>query len=137
MRDAGASHVPPLSVFKGVQGRGQTETIVGGAVTLAVALWQQFSVHGDMLDWVEVFKYLGCLLLQDDNNIQAICNQLQKARTTWACGGQVFRGKHASPHIATKFYKAIVQARLLYGSKTWVLFKTALVRLERFHIHAA
>ncbi len=36
-----------------------------------------------------------------------------------------------------KFYKAVVQAVLLYGSKTWVLSKAALASLEGFHIRAA
>jgi hypothetical protein len=31
----------------------------------------------------------------------------------------------------------VVQAVLLYGSKTWVLSSTALARLEGFYIHAA
>jgi hypothetical protein len=48
---------------------------------------------------VEVFKYLGRLLAKDDNNIKAIRNQLQKARTMWACVGQVLRGKNASPRM--------------------------------------
>ena len=32
------------------------------------------------------------------------------------------------------FYKAMVQAALLYGSKTWVLSPTALACLKGFHI---
>ena len=43
------------------------------AVTSALALRQQFSVYGDVLEQVEVFKYLGCLLAQDDDDIRAIC----------------------------------------------------------------
>ena len=39
--------------------------------------------------------------------------------------------------MAAKFYTAVVQAVLLYGSKTWVLSPTALARLEGFHIRAA
>jgi len=39
--------------------------------------------------------------------------------------------------IAAKFYEAVVQAMLLYGSETWVLSTTALVSLEGFHIRAA
>jgi hypothetical protein len=85
---------------------------------------------------VEVFKYLGCLLAQEDDNIQAICAQLRKAHATWARVGQVLRNENVSPHIAATFYKAVVQAILLYGSKTWVLFQTALARLEGFHIRA-
>ncbi len=34
-------------------------------------------------------------------------------------------------------YKVVVQAVLLYSSKTWVLLKTALASLEGFHICAA
>ena len=62
----------------GVEQKKQREA----AVTSALALWQQFSVHGEALERVEVFKYLGRLLAQDDYDIQAIRAQLRKARTT-------------------------------------------------------
>jgi hypothetical protein len=117
----------------GVERKQQREVVV----TSALALRQQFSVHGEALDPVEVFKYLGRLLAQDDDDIQAIRNQLQKARGTWARVGQVLRAENVPPRIAVKFYKAIVQAVLLYGSKTWVLSTAALASLEGFHIHAA
>ncbi len=107
------------------------------AVTLALALQQQFRDNGEVLEWVEDFKYLGRLLAQDDDDIQAIHAQLQKARATWAQVGQVLRSKNAIPHVAVTFYKAIVQAILLYGCEAWVLSWTALARLEGFHIHAA
>jgi hypothetical protein len=42
-----------------------------------------------------------------------------------------------SPPIAARFYQAIVQAILLYGSETWVISRTALARLKGFHIRAA
>jgi hypothetical protein len=38
------------------------------------------------------------------------------------------------PQVAAKFYKAVIQAILLYGSKTWNLSASALARLEGFHI---
>ena len=117
----------------GVEPKRQREA----AVTSALALRQQFSVHGDVLERVEVFKYLGRLLAQDDDDIQAIRTQLRKARATWARVGQVLRSENASPRVAAKFYKAMVQAVLLYGSETWVLSPTALARLEGFHIRAA
>ena len=107
------------------------------AVTLALALQQQFSVHGDVLERVEVFKYLGRFLAQDGDDIQAIRTQLWKAQATWDCVGQVLWSENASPDVAAKFYKAVVQAMLLYDSKTWVLSPTAIARLEGFHIHAA
>jgi hypothetical protein len=42
------------------------------AVCLALALHCQFLVHRDVLESVEVFKYLDCLLAQDNNDAQAI-----------------------------------------------------------------
>jgi hypothetical protein len=51
-------------------------------ISLALALRQQILVRGDVLEWVEVYKYLGRLLAQDDNDIQAICAQMWKARAT-------------------------------------------------------
>jgi hypothetical protein len=114
----------------GVERRQQREV----AVASALALWQQFSIQGDMLEQAKVLKYLGCLLSQDDNNTQATCNQLQKAWATWAWVGQVLHTENVVPCIAAKFYKAVVQAVLLYGRETWVLSKPALASLEGFHI---
>jgi hypothetical protein len=107
------------------------------AVTSALDLRQQFSVNGEALERVEVFKYLGRLLAQDDDDIQAIRAQLRKARGTWARVGQVLRAENVPPRVAAKFYKAVVQAVLLYGSETWVLSTAALASLEGFHIRAA
>jgi hypothetical protein len=98
-----------------------------------LALRQQFSVHGEALERVEVFKYLGRLPAQDDDDIQAIRAQLRKARGTWARVGQVLRAENVPPRVA----KAVVQAVLLYGSETWVLSTAALASLEGFHIRAA
>ena len=53
--------------------------------------------------------------------------------TGWA---GVAKGECA-PRVSAKFYKAIVQSVLLYGSETWVLSPAVLARLEGFHIHAA
>jgi hypothetical protein len=92
------------------------------------------AVHGDALEKVEVFKYLGKMMVQDDNNVQAVRHQLRKARGTWAHVGQVLRSKNATPQVAAKFYKAVVQAVLLYGSETWNLTKAVLARLEGFHV---
>ncbi len=84
-----------------------------------MALRRQFTVHRDVLEHVEVFKYLGCLLAQDNDDAQAIRQQLRKARGVWGRVGQVLRGENVGPRIAAKFYKAVVQAVLLYGSETW------------------
>ena len=117
----------------GVKQKRQWETVVMSAL----ALRQQFSVHGEALEHVDLFKYLGRLLVQDDDGIQAIRVQLRKARGTLARVGQVLQAENVPPWVAAKFYKAVVQAVLLYGSEMWVLSTAALTSLEGFHIHAA
>ncbi len=102
-----------------------------------MALRHQFTIHGDVLERVEVFKYLGRLLAQDDNDAQAIRQQLRKAQSVWARVGQVLRGENVGHRIAAKIYKAVVQAVLLYGSKTWNLTKSTLAWLKGFHVRAA
>ncbi len=100
----------------------------------ALALCCQFTVHGDALEKVEVFKYLGRMMAQDNNNVQAMRHQPRKARGTLARIGQVLRSENVTPRVAAKFYKAVVQAVLLYRSKTWNLTKAVLGRLEGFHV---
>jgi hypothetical protein len=106
-------------------------------VTLAFALRCTFQVHGEVLERVKVFKYLGHLLAQDDNDVRGLHQQICKARAVWACISQVIQRENASPCIAAKFYKAVVQSVLLYESKRWNLTKAVLARLEEFHIRAA
>ncbi len=107
------------------------------AVRSALALCQQFMVHGDVLERVKVFQYLGRLLSQDDDDVRAVQSQLCKARGTWAWVGQVLRRENAPPRVGAKFYKVIVKSVLLYGSETWVLSPAVLARLEGFHTPTA
>ncbi len=69
-------------------------------------------MHRDALKKVEVFKYLGRMMAQDNNNVQAVQYQLRKARETRARVGQVLRSEDATPRVAAKFYKAVEQAVL-------------------------
>jgi hypothetical protein len=69
------------------------------AVTSALALRQQFMVHGDVLEWVEVYKYLRRMMAQDDDDLQAIRAQLWKACFTWARVGQLLWSKNALPFV--------------------------------------
>ncbi len=93
--------------------------------------------HGSVLELIKVFQYLGCLFGQDNDDAQAIWQQMRKARGLRARVGQVLHGENVMPCVAAKFYKAVVQAILLYGSKTWNLMGSALARLEGFYICVA
>ena len=123
--------------YKGVSGGSRVEAAAGGGSNVGTGSpaavfspWGSTGACGDCSN-------LGRLLAQDDDNIQAIRAQLRKARGTWARVGQVLRAENVPPQVAAKFYKAVVQAMLLYGSKTWVLSMAALASLEGFHIRAA
>jgi len=89
------------------------------AVDAARALEVQFTAYGEELERVEVFKYLGRLLAFDDNIVQAVQCNLKKARKSWSGILQVLRAENASPRVCALFYKATVQAVLLFGSETW------------------
>jgi hypothetical protein len=107
------------------------------AVTAALALRQQFMIHGDVLKRVEEYKYLGWMMAQDNDDAQAIRTQLRKARAIWAWVEKVLWGENTSPTVAEKFYLAVVQAVLLSGSKTWIISLQTMARLEGFYIRAA
>jgi hypothetical protein len=107
------------------------------AVNSARSLDHEFSAYGETLERVEVFKYLGRLLAFDDNDVQAVRSNLKKARGMWARISRVLRTDNISPRVSGMFYKATVQAVLLYGSETWSLTPAALKSLEGFHLRAA
>jgi hypothetical protein len=86
---------------------------------------------------LEVILKLVLEMAQEDDDMQAICAQLWKARATWARVGKVLKSKNTSPHVAARFYQAVVQAVLLYGSEMWGISPTAMAWLEGFHIWAA
>jgi hypothetical protein len=88
------------------------------AVFSALALRRKFTINGSVLERIKVFKYLGCLLAQDNDDAQAIWQQMRKAWGVLARVGHVLRGENIMPWVASKFYKAVIQAILLYGSKT-------------------
>ncbi len=107
------------------------------AETARVALAQSFTVYGDELERVEVFKYLGRLLAYDDNDTQAMRGNLKKSRKSWGQVSRILRAENASPKVCGVFYKAIVQAGLLFGSEMWKLSPLSLKSLEGFQIRAA
>ncbi len=106
------------------------------AETARVALARSFTAYRDKLEKVEVFKYLGRLLAYDDNNTQAMRGNLKKACKNWGQVSRVLRAENASPKVCGVFYKATVQAVLLFGSETWKLSPLSLKSLEGFHIRA-
>jgi len=107
------------------------------AVHSQEALEHSFTACGEELEWVEVFKYLGQLIAHDDADTKAMRSNLRKARGCWDQILHVLRAENAAARTCGMFYKATVQAFLLYGNETWNLSPTSVKRLEGFHIRAA
>ena len=101
------------------------------------ALEHTFTAYGETLERVEVFQYLGRLVSYTDDDQQAMRSNLMKGRRTWARISRVLRAENAEPRVCGMFYKATVQAIVLYGSESWNLTTTALKCLEGFHLRAA
>ena len=97
----------------------------------------KFKVDGQELKKVKQFKYLGRLLDEGDNDDYAALRQLGRAREKWGRISQMLRGQAASPRARGYFYKAIVQAVLLYGSETWTLSDRMLKNFRSFHHRVA
>ena len=87
-----------------------------------------FSLTGediaDNIEGVEVIKYWGRLLDCLDDNWTTVLRNIRKARHVWGCLGKFLLIEGAYPFILEKFYHAMVQAVLLFGAETWVLFAT-------------
>jgi hypothetical protein len=118
---------------EGWERRNQHEAAEAARVTLA----RTFMAYGEDLERMKVFKYLGQLLANNNNDSQAMRANLKKARKNWAQVSRVLRAENASPKVCGVFYKAVVQAVLLFGSETWKLSPASLKSLEGFHIRAA
>jgi hypothetical protein len=93
------------------------------AISAALALCKLFHVEGEVLEKVDLFQYLGRVLAQDNDDIRPVRQQIKKARGIWARVGQVLTADNTPPKTRAKFYKAVVQSVLLYGSKTWNLIQ--------------
>ena len=96
-----------------------------------------FYVGNVTIKRVYSFKYLGRILEHSDNDNLAAENQLRKARARWSRVGRVLSSEKADPKVMGYFYKAIVQAVLLYGSESWTLSEGMLRRIRSFHSRVA
>ena len=128
-----ASHEKTKFCREGRERIVQTNAAIANQRALEVG----FTAYGEDLERVEVFKYLGRLMSMDDTDTQAIRDNLSKARKVWKRLHRLLRGENMTPRVCGMFFKAVVQAVLLYGSETWVLTESAMRCLEGFYYRAA
>jgi hypothetical protein len=92
-----------------------------------------FSVRDVPLESVSTFKYLGRPLSSHGDDWAALRKNLDKARLRWALISRVLARERATPRVSAMFYKAAVQAVLLYSCETWSITSGMLAVLESFH----
>ena len=96
----------------------------------------RFEVDGKAIERVKAFTYLGRTLSEDDNDTKCITDRIAKARAKWWRIAKILKSEGANAKIMAKFYKAVIQAVLLYGAESWVLTKENLRKLNSFHLRA-
>jgi hypothetical protein len=90
----------------------ELQTQRDSAVTAALALHKLFHVEGELLEKVDLFRYLGRILAQDNDDVRAVRQQIKKAWGVWARVGQVLTADNTPPKVSAKFYKAVMQSVL-------------------------
>jgi hypothetical protein len=96
-----------------------------------------FEVDGQPIETVSEFKYLGRVLVNNDSDWMAIRMNIQKARKRWGQVAQILSREGATTSTMAYFYKAVVQAVLLYGSESWVITGRMGKALASFHNRCA
>jgi hypothetical protein len=96
-----------------------------------------FNVQGTPIENVKSFKYLGRTLDENDDDWPALKQNLNKAHAKWTRIRRVLSREKANPKAMASFYKAIIQAVLLYGSESWVVTKRMMQTLRGFHNRCA
>jgi hypothetical protein len=63
--------------------------------------------------------------------------QLNRAKQKWARISKILTTQGVEPRVKGYFYKAIVQAVLLYGSESWYMTKATVNFFKSFHMRVA
>jgi len=69
--------------------------------------------------------------------MRAVNVRLNLAKAKWGRLSKVLVTTNSNPKVMARFYLAVVQAVLLYGSESWVIPSRTLQRIEAFHHRCA
>ena len=82
---------------------------------------RDFQAHGRPLEKVTLFKYLGRVLTEEDDDWPEVVVNLKNVRKSWARLTRILIREGARPRVSGMFFKMLLQAMLLFGSETWLL----------------
>ena len=92
-----------------------------------------FLVNGVLLVRASEFVYLGRAVREDGRDTTCIVRRISKARQRWGSVAKILKREGACSKVMAKFYLAVVQAVLLYGSDSWIITDRDWKRLRSFH----
>ena len=77
-----------------------------------------FEVHGEKLQMVPSFKYLGRILTEGEDDWPAVAGNLGKSRKSWGGLQRILSREGANKRVSGNFFQAVVQQVLLFGAET-------------------
>lgn len=111
----------------------------GGAVPPLAAVAVQpgaapVLLHGQVVEHVDHFVYLGSVVTADNSLDRDISRRLSRAAYAFQTLQPVLRNRHLSARTKCTLYRAIVVNNLVYGSEAWVPKASQMRRLDVFHM---
>ena len=91
-----------------------------------------FEAYGKALETVSTFKYLGRVMTAVDDNWPSVAGNLVKSQKSWGRLSWILSREGANNRVSGNFFKAVVQAVLLFGAETWVLTLSIERALDNF-----
>ena len=79
-----------------------------------------FQAYRIPLNLVTLFNNLDWIMMALDDDWPEMVGRLRKSRESWARLLRILGREGANPMVLGIFFKAVVQAVLLFGSETWV-----------------
>ena len=87
----------------------------------------------ERMEDVATFRYLGRPLDQTYDEWPTLRRNIMRARLVWGGLGTLLQREGSDPRVEEMFYRAVVQAILLYGLDTWVLLEAMERKVEGTH----
>ena len=70
---------------------------------------------------VTSFKYLGQVISATDNYWPGVVRKLARVKTVWRRMSYILSREGVTPRVSGLFFKAVIQAVLLFRTETWVV----------------
>lgn len=94
-----------------------------------------FTIDGTELKFVNNFKYLGGFLSDNCSLDYEVNYRINQANRSYGrLRARVFENHNITLRTKVQVYVAVCLSALLYGSETWVLYRSQIQKLEAFHI---